>query len=71
MNVQSLFEQIWAANEFEVFKRMMTQKNLELQLQALKMIEQKYGLTPASLRHGTDEFADDELPMEELLHVEP
>ncbi|KAJ8670138.1 hypothetical protein QAD02_001397 [Eretmocerus hayati] len=45
---QSLFEQIWAANEYEVFKRMMVQKNLELQLQALKMIEQKYGLAPTA-----------------------
>ncbi|XP_031785494.1 cilia- and flagella-associated protein 36 isoform X2 [Nasonia vitripennis] len=67
---QSLFEQIWAANEYEVFKRMMIQKNLELQLQALKMIEQKYGLTPASLTQGAGKFLDDELPMEELLQKE-
>lgn len=26
---------------------MMTQKNVELQLQALELIEQKYGVTPA------------------------
>ena len=49
---------------------MMIQKNLELQLQALKMIEQKFGLTPASLTHGAEEFMDDELPMEELLQTE-
>lgn len=30
-----------------MFKRMMTQKNVELQLQALELIEQKYGITPA------------------------
>nr|XP_012229461.1 PREDICTED: cilia- and flagella-associated protein 36 [Linepithema humile]XP_012229462.1 PREDICTED: cilia- and flagella-associated protein 36 [Linepithema humile] len=63
---QNLFEQIWAANEYEIFKRMMIQKNLELQLQALNMIEQKYGLTPASLIYE-DGFIDDELVMEDLI----
>ncbi|XP_046627072.1 cilia- and flagella-associated protein 36 isoform X1 [Neodiprion virginianus] len=63
---QSLFEQIWAANEYEIFKRMMIQKNLELQLQALSLIEQKYGLTPASLICDEDGLRD-ELVMEELL----
>lgn len=65
---QNLFEQIWAANEYEIFKRMMIQKNLELQLQALNMIEQKYGLTPASLVYETDGLLDDELVMEDLIH---
>lgn len=31
-----------------MFKRMMTQRNVELQLQALELIEQKYGVTPQS-----------------------
>ncbi|XP_011882795.1 PREDICTED: cilia- and flagella-associated protein 36 [Vollenhovia emeryi] len=65
---QNLFEQIWAANEYEIFKRMMIQKNLELQLQALNMIEQKYGLTPASLVYETDGILDDELVMEDLIN---
>lgn len=30
---QRLFEQIWAANDIAVFTRMMTQRNVELQLQ--------------------------------------
>ncbi|XP_063985958.1 cilia- and flagella-associated protein 36 [Diachasmimorpha longicaudata] len=65
---QSLFEQIWAANEYLVFKRMMIQKNLELQLQALSMIEQKFGLTPASLTCGPDtHLPQEELVMDELL----
>ncbi|XP_043255687.1 cilia- and flagella-associated protein 36 [Colletes gigas] len=64
---QNLFEQIWAANEYEIFKRMMIQKNLELQLQALNMIEQKYGLTPASLMYETDGLHDDTLVMEEII----
>ncbi|XP_058805705.1 cilia- and flagella-associated protein 36 isoform X2 [Phymastichus coffea] len=67
---QTLFEQIWAANEYQVFKRMMIQKNLELQLQALKMIEQKFGLTPASLSSQPEHFLDEELPMEQILQNE-
>lgn len=66
IKLQSLFEQIWAANEYEIFKRMMIQKNLELQLQALSLIEQKFGLTPASLMCES-EVLHDELVMEELL----
>ncbi|CAH1125774.1 unnamed protein product [Ceutorhynchus assimilis] len=44
----SIFEQIWAANDFQMFVRMMTQRNVELQLQALELIEKKYGITPQS-----------------------
>lgn len=45
---QNLFELIWAANDYEMFKRMMSHRNVELQLQALELIEQKYGITPDS-----------------------
>lgn len=45
---QNIFEQIWAANDYEMFKRMMTQRNVELQLEALELIEKKYGITPES-----------------------
>ncbi len=31
-----------------MFKRMMTQRNVELQLEALELIERKYGITPQS-----------------------
>ena len=31
---------MWAAEDYEVFKRFMTQKNIELQLQALQIIQQ-------------------------------
>ena len=37
----NVFEQIWAADDFVVFKRMMIQKNIELQLQALELLQQK------------------------------
>ncbi|CAG9565413.1 unnamed protein product [Danaus chrysippus] len=41
-----LFEQIWAANDYEMFVKMMTHKNVELQLQALELIEKRYGILP-------------------------
>lgn len=48
INFKNLFELIWAANDYELFKRMMAQRNVELQLEALELIEQKYGITPES-----------------------
>ena len=36
-----IIAQVWAADEYEVFKRMMIQKNIELQLQALELLQQK------------------------------
>ena len=33
--------QVWAADNYEIFKRMMIQKNIELQLQALELIQQR------------------------------
>ncbi|XP_045609982.1 cilia- and flagella-associated protein 36 [Procambarus clarkii] len=45
---QTLFEQVWAADDYEIFKRMMIQKNIELQLQALEIMQQRYGIIPES-----------------------
>ncbi|GFY54243.1 cilia- and flagella-associated protein 36 [Trichonephila inaurata madagascariensis] len=51
---KSLFEQLWAANDYEIFKRMMTQQNLELQIQALNLLAHQYGLLPESFLPGED-----------------
>lgn len=37
-----LFEQIWAANDYEMFVKMMTHKNVELQLQVCYMFIYTY-----------------------------
>jgi len=51
---QTLFEQIWAANDFAAFKRMMIQINIDLQLWALEILASRYGIIPASfLPEGT------------------
>lgn len=36
-----LFQQIWAANDIRIFIKMLTQRNLEIQLQALDLIERR------------------------------
>lgn len=36
---QGLFQQIWAANDIKIFIRMMIQRNIELQIQALDLID--------------------------------
>lgn len=55
---QNIFEQIWAANDLEIFKRMMSQKNIELQLQALELIEHKTGVMPQLFADDKSEGAE-------------
>merc|ERR1719411_1756436 len=55
-----LFEQVWAADDFEIFKRMMIQKNIELQLQALELLQQRYGVLPESLQPPTKKSTENE-----------
>jgi hypothetical protein len=50
--LQSLFEQFFAAEDYQIFVRLMVQKNIELQQQALAMIMQVQGGLPDSLRDG-------------------
>ncbi|XP_028176229.1 cilia- and flagella-associated protein 36 [Ostrinia furnacalis] len=51
-----LFEQIWAANDYEMFVKMMTHKNVELQLQALELIERRFGAMPNLFSSEAEEF---------------
>ena len=45
---QLQFEQLWAADDFTMFERMMTRTNIELQLQALELLQHRHGVIPAS-----------------------
>lgn len=38
---KGLFQQIWAANDIRIFVRLMIQRNVEIQLQALDLIERR------------------------------
>ncbi|XP_037094060.1 cilia- and flagella-associated protein 36-like [Pollicipes pollicipes] len=57
---QMLFEQLWAADDFDMFQRMMVRTNIELQLQALELLQQRYGLTPASFKAEDTEVSEEE-----------
>jgi len=46
---QGLFELILATESFRLFSRLMTQKNLELQQQALMLIMKQLGHIPDSM----------------------
>merc|ERR1719410_1721471 len=63
---QGLFEQVWAADNYEIFKRMMIQKNIELQLQALELIQQRYGVLPDSLQPTKKCDDNENLVLEEI-----
>ncbi|XP_078316202.1 uncharacterized protein LOC111130096 isoform X2 [Crassostrea virginica] len=54
---QSLFEQFFAAEDYGIFVRLMVQKNIELQQQALAMIMQMQGGLPESLKDEKEERA--------------
>ena len=38
--------QVWAADDYEIFKRMMIQKNIDLQMEALELLQQRFRLNP-------------------------
>ena len=61
-----IFLQVWAADDFEIFKRMMIQKNIELQLQALELLQQRYGVLPESLQPTKKSDDNDGQVLEEI-----
>uniref|UniRef100_A0A8C5Q8F1 Cilia- and flagella-associated protein 36 n=1 Tax=Leptobrachium leishanense TaxID=445787 RepID=A0A8C5Q8F1_9ANUR len=56
--LQVCLQPVFAAEDFAVFKAMMLQKNIELQLQAIKIIQEKNGVLPDCLQNGTDLISD-------------
>lgn len=41
--VQSVFQPVLATDDFQMFRSLMAQKNMELQLQALRLIKERNG----------------------------
>ncbi|XP_055903930.1 cilia- and flagella-associated protein 36 [Eupeodes corollae] len=66
---QGLFQQIWAANDIKMFIRMMTQRNVEIQLQALDLIERRQQ-SMSSEKDDTQEEALKEGSFEEFPEAE-
>ncbi|KAJ8013885.1 hypothetical protein DPEC_G00034440 [Dallia pectoralis] len=52
--VQTVFQPILATDDFQMFRALMVQKNIELQLQALRVIKQRNGALPECLIDGAD-----------------
>ncbi|KAG1696499.1 Cilia- and flagella-associated protein 36 [Nymphon striatum] len=66
---KSLFEQVWAAENYEIFKRMMKQKNIELELQALSVLQQALGTTSGKIILDDDEILKEVLKKSEQEHA--
>ena len=45
MVVQVVFQPVLATDDFQMFRSLMVQKNMELQLQALRVIKERHGRT--------------------------
>lgn len=52
--LQAVFQPVLATNDFQMFRSLMVQKNMELQLQALHVIKERNGGLPECLTDGAD-----------------
>uniref|UniRef100_A0A667ZKB3 Cilia- and flagella-associated protein 36 n=1 Tax=Myripristis murdjan TaxID=586833 RepID=A0A667ZKB3_9TELE len=52
--LQTVFQPVLATDDFQMFRSLMVQKNMELQLQALRVIKERNGALPECLTDGVD-----------------
>ncbi|XP_059421569.1 cilia- and flagella-associated protein 36 isoform X1 [Carassius carassius] len=62
--LQTVFQPVLATDDFQMFRSLMVQKNMELQLQALRVIKERNGGLPECLTDGVDVVS--ELEQQEL-----
>lgn len=72
VHTQKLFEQILAADDFLVFKHLMVQRNIDLELQALALLQKQLGHSPEAYQAGGDtpkerHHGDDDSVLQEVL----
>uniref|UniRef100_A0A3B5MDG3 Cilia- and flagella-associated protein 36 n=1 Tax=Xiphophorus couchianus TaxID=32473 RepID=A0A3B5MDG3_9TELE len=67
-SLQDMFQPVLATDDFQVFRSLMVQKNMELQLQALRVIKEKNGALPECLTDGVDVMT--ELEQQEMKILE-
>ncbi|XP_036606581.1 cilia- and flagella-associated protein 36 isoform X2 [Trichosurus vulpecula] len=60
----AILQPVLAAEDFSIFKAMMVQKNIEMQLQAIRIIQERNGVLPDCLTDGSDMVS--ELEQEEM-----
>ncbi|XP_061087415.1 cilia- and flagella-associated protein 36-like [Conger conger] len=56
--LQAVFQPVLATDDFQLFKSLMVQKNLELQLQALRVLQERNGALPECLMDGEDVMSE-------------
>ncbi|XP_028845260.1 cilia- and flagella-associated protein 36 isoform X2 [Denticeps clupeoides] len=56
--LQAVFQPVLATDDFQMFRSLMVQKNMELQLQALRMIKERNGALPDCLVDGVDVMSE-------------
>ncbi|XP_068927852.1 cilia- and flagella-associated protein 36 isoform X2 [Petaurus breviceps papuanus] len=64
IHVEAILQPVLAAEDFSIFKAMMVQKNIEMQLQAIRIIQERNGVLPDCLTDGSDMVS--ELEQEEM-----
>ncbi|NWX14566.1 CFA36 protein, partial [Aegotheles bennettii] len=55
---QAILQTVLAAEDFRLFKAMMVQKNIEMQLQAIRIIKERNGVLPECLTEGSDVYSE-------------
>lgn len=66
--LQSVFQPVLATDDFQMFRSLMVQKNMELQLQALRVMKERNGALPECLTDGVDVLT--ELQQQEMKILE-
>ncbi|XP_072246786.1 cilia- and flagella-associated protein 36 isoform X2 [Leuresthes tenuis] len=66
--LQSVFQPVLATDDFQIFRSLMVQKNMELQLQALRVMKERNGALPECLTDGFDVMT--ELQQQEMKILE-
>ncbi|XP_062320183.1 cilia- and flagella-associated protein 36 isoform X2 [Osmerus eperlanus] len=66
--LQTVFQPVVATDDFQMFRSLMVQKNMELQLQALRVIKETNGALPECLTDGLDVMTELEQQEMKILH---
>uniref|UniRef100_A0A3Q1F8Z0 Cilia- and flagella-associated protein 36 n=1 Tax=Acanthochromis polyacanthus TaxID=80966 RepID=A0A3Q1F8Z0_9TELE len=56
--LQTVFQPVLATDDFQMFRSLMVQKNMELQLQALRVMKERNGALPECLTDGVDVMSE-------------
>ncbi|CAL9687794.1 unnamed protein product [Knipowitschia caucasica] len=66
--LQIVFQPVLATDDFQIFRSLMVQKNMELQLQALRVMKERNGELPECLMHGADVMTELQQQEMKILH---